>query len=320
VRFNGQGLVQVATTSAEEQAMAETLAALGYPPEFATLVSRAQASSLSGNEPLHGGWFYPRAGWIDPRSLCAAQLDNAGTDLHRCFGQAVERLAHHDGSWHAIGAAGQTLASAPVVIIANAGDAARLAGLRYAPTRSARGQLSFLPADASAALRMPLIGDGYLVPLSESSLMTGASYDLDDPDPALRHDSHADNLARLGQLVPALADRFDPGTLAGRVAFRCVASDRLPLIGQLADETAAAARATELAGAWPLDLPRQHGLYCSFGYGSRGLLWAALGAELIAAQINGEPWPIERDLADGIDPARFLQRALRHGQVGRPET
>ena len=80
------------------------------------------------------------------------------------------------------------------------------------------------------------------------------------------------------------------------------------MIGQLADEVLATRDAQRLCGAWPLDLPRAEGLY-----GSRGLVWAALGAELIASQLEGEPWPLERDLAEDVDPARFLLRALRQG-------
>ena len=116
-------------------------------------------------------------------------------------------------------------------------------------------------------------------------------------------------------MLPALAG-FAPRreTLDGRVAFRSVTSDRMPMIGSLADETAARADAARLSGAWPLDLPRTPGLYGAFAFGSRGLVWSALAAELIAAQIEGEPWPVERELADAIDPARFLLRALRQGE------
>ena len=85
------------------------------------------------------------------------------------------------------------------------------------------------------------------------------------------------------------------------------------MIGALADEAAAIQDRERLRGAWPLDLPRANGLYGAFAYGSRGLVWAGLGAELIASQIEGEPWPIGRDLAEDLDPARFLLRALRQG-------
>jgi tRNA 5-methylaminomethyl-2-thiouridine biosynthesis bifunctional protein len=41
------------------------------------------------------------------------------------------------------------------------------------------------------------------------------------------------------------------------------------------------------------------------------LIWAGLGAELLAAQIEGEPLPLEASLVDALDPARFVLRARR---------
>jgi tRNA 5-methylaminomethyl-2-thiouridine biosynthesis bifunctional protein len=229
----------------------------------------------------------------------------------------VARIAREQDQWTVFDAHGVALAQAPVVIVANAHDAARIAGLRYAPTRSVRGQLTLLPEGyRQAALHLPVIGEGYAVPLAGDVTLTGATYDIDDPDPELRADGHVENLERVTRMLPTLATSIDAAqaaSLAGRVAFRCVTSDRLPMIGQLADEAAAIGDANRYRGAWPLDLPRADGLYGAFAYGSRGLVWATLGAELIASQIEGEPWPLERDLAEDLDPARYLLRALRQG-------
>lgn len=63
-------------------------------------------------------------------------------------------------------------------------------------------------------------------------------------------------------------------------------------------------------------MPRLPGLYAALAYGSRGLTWAALGAELLASQIDGEPLPLELELAEAVDPARLLVRALRQGLAG----
>jgi tRNA 5-methylaminomethyl-2-thiouridine biosynthesis bifunctional protein len=167
-------------------------------------------------------------------------------------------------------------------------------------------------------LPIPLIGDGYAVPLADT-LLTGATYELDDADEAIRASGHAENLERLAHLLPGLGSELadiDITTLDGRVAFRCVTSDRLPMIGALGDEAACARRVASLRGAWPLDLPRATGLYGAFAFGSRGLVWSSLGAELIASQLEGEPWPLERDLAESLDPARYLLRALRQGALG----
>jgi tRNA 5-methylaminomethyl-2-thiouridine biosynthesis bifunctional protein len=53
------------------------------------------------------------------------------------------------------------------------------------------------------------------------------------------------------------------------------------------------------------ELPRYPGVHAALGLGANGLLWAPLAAEWLASQMEGEPWPLERDLAAAIDPERF---------------
>jgi tRNA 5-methylaminomethyl-2-thiouridine biosynthesis bifunctional protein len=294
-----EGLLQLASNEEEARMMAAALAAFDYPAGYVTPVGQAEAERIAKLPLAQGGWFFPRGGWIDPATLCAAQCA--------------------DDQWNVFDVSGQTVARAPVVIFANAHDAARVAGLRYAPTRSVRGQLTLLPAGRVPSLGVPVVGEGYAVPLPDGVTLTGATYDIDDPERSLRPAGQIENLERLARMLPTLANTIDSqqaASLPGRVAFRCVTSDRLPMIGALADEQAAIHEAGRLRGAWPLDLPRATGLYGAFAYGSRGLVWAGLGAELIASQIEGEPWPIERTLAEDLDPARFLLRALRLGTAG----
>jgi tRNA 5-methylaminomethyl-2-thiouridine biosynthesis bifunctional protein len=313
-----QGLLQIAADDDEARAISDAIAAFGYPSDYVRPVSAADAQTLAGTPLPRGGWFFPQGGWIDPASLCAAQFAAAGGLLERRFGVEVGRLARSGDQWTVFDTSGQVVVRAPVVIVASAHDAARIAGLQHAPTRSIRGQLTLLPAGTAPTLALPVIGEGYALPLANGVTLAGATYELDDPDTSLRADGHLENIERVAQMLPAFSSVVDTARsteLAGRVAFRCVTSDRMPMIGQLADEAQAAHDAQRLRGAWPLDLPRAEGLYGAFAYGSRGLVWAALGAELIASQIEGEPWPLERDLAEDIDPARFLLRALRQGTV-----
>ncbi|MFM0207304.1 bifunctional tRNA (5-methylaminomethyl-2-thiouridine)(34)-methyltransferase MnmD/FAD-dependent 5-carboxymethylaminomethyl-2-thiouridine(34) oxidoreductase MnmC [Paraburkholderia sediminicola] len=310
------GLLQIAADDEEARSMSEAIAAFGYPSDYVTPVSLSEAQRLAGMPLARSGWFFPHGGWIDPSSLCTAQCAAAGGLLERHFGVDVARLERAGNQWTVFDAAGQAIARAPVVIVASAHDAARIAGLQHAPTRSIRGQLTLLPPGAVPPLGMPVMGEGYAVPLADGATLTGATYELDDPDTSLRPDGHLENLERVAQMLPAFDGIVDPAraaALIGRVAFRCVTSDRMPMIGNFADEAASTRDAQRLRGAWPLDLPRVDGLYGAFAYGSRGLVWAALGAELIASQIEGEPWPLERELAEDIDPARFLLRALRQG-------
>jgi tRNA 5-methylaminomethyl-2-thiouridine biosynthesis bifunctional protein len=313
------GLLHLPAGEDEAQILATAVASLGSPPAFAHRLSATDAQALAGIAVTRGGWFYPQGGSVSPAALCSALCAAAGGKLDWRGGAQAARIERDGETWAVFDDAGFLLARAPVVVFANAHDAVRLAGLRHAPTRIVRGQLTRLPARFAAALRVPVIGDGYAVPLADG-LLTGATYDLDDTDATIRASSHSENLARLSSLLPAFSGelaRLDPAALAGRVGFRCVTGDRLPMIGPLADEAASEGNAAMLSGAWPLDLPRAEGLYGAFALGSRGLVWSSLAAELIASQIEGEPWPLERDLADSIDPARYLLRALRHGLADR---
>lgn len=321
--LHDDGLLVAAQNPEDFQAMQAAYAELQLPQEYVHLLTREAARELIGATPAYGGWYFPQGGWLDPAALCRAQLQVAAPRLTVHYDTQAQSLEHRDGNWHVLDHQHRSIAQAPVVVVANALDAGRLTGLQHMPLTAIRGQLTLLPvaqtttfqAPPMLSLKRPVIGDGYVVPLTDRSLMTGASYDIDDPDPSLRQDSQHENLQRLRSLLPEFdalcADTTPARPLLGRTGFRSVVSDRMPMIGPLANEAEALARSTELAGAHLADLPRQAGLYGAFAYGSRGLVWAALGAEILAAQIDGEPLPVDKKLADGVDPARFLLRVLR---------
>ncbi|RLR17325.1 hypothetical protein D8L93_10235 [Sodalis-like symbiont of Bactericera trigonica] len=48
--------------------------------------------------------------------------------------------------------------------------------------------------------------------------------------------------------------------------------------------------------------------------GSRGLCSALLAAEIVAAQIFGEPLPVTRTVAQALNPNRFWVRKLLKGR------
>jgi tRNA 5-methylaminomethyl-2-thiouridine biosynthesis bifunctional protein len=183
---------------------------------------------------------------------------------------------------------GEVLAEAGAVVLANAAEALRLAPSPHIRLRHVRGQLSYLPP--IEPLRCVLLRGGLVLPPVDGITVTGASFDLEDTDASVRTDSHEGNLERLESIMPGASRGLDPAALAGRTSFRTVARDRLPLIGPLEDAP---------------------GLYGAFAYGSRGLLWAGLGAELLASVMEGEPLPLEGPLATAVEPGRFARRDAR---------
>jgi tRNA 5-methylaminomethyl-2-thiouridine biosynthesis bifunctional protein len=298
------GVLQVAKDERDEARMATTIHALGLPPEFADYLPRASAENQVGRPLRFGGWWFPQSGWMRPASLVAAQLRKARSAIRLRTGVTVHSLSRNGELWRALAADGVEIASAPVVVLANSHDAARLAPCG-APLKRVRGQLTRLPAGAVALPTAVLSGAGHLIPDSDGTAIVGATYDFDDEAKESREEDHAGNLERLERLLPGATTDVDRSALEGAVGFRCVTADRLPLIGALPDGTAGG---TAVAMR---NLARSPGLYSAFAYASRGVTWAVLGGELIASTLEGEPLPVESDLADAVDPARFLIRRAR---------
>ncbi len=300
------GVLQLAKDARDEARMAAIVRALGFPHGYVDFLPRGTAGSCTGAELAAGGWWFPESGWLRPAELVAAQLAAArargATETH-CNAEA-HALARDGELWRVLDAGGGVIASAPVVVLANAHDAARLVRLGTTLKR-VRGQLTLLPERCLPRLRAVLAGPGHLVPAGNGAAVAGATYDYDDEDATPSEEGHAGNLARLERLLKDPVSGVEPSQLTGAVGFRCVAADRLPLIGALPDIQAAHPGAQAV--------PRLTGLYGTLAYASRGLTWAALGGELIASLLEGEPLPLEGGLADAIDPARFALRRARRG-------
>jgi len=305
------GMAHVAQDLLSEAGMASTAARLGLPGEYAQFMDRNALSAACGLSLSAGGYWYPQAGWMTPATLIEAQLRQSGAQ--RLFNRRVDRLERHTGQWQAIDANGAVIAQASVAILANSHDAARLSPYAY-PLQRVRGQLSYLPGSTLPGLQHAVTGPGYAVKTADNTLVIGSTYSEEDESTQLSAADHAANLAMMGELFP---DHQNTGTepLSGFAGFRAATADHLPLIGALPDLNAMRTAGLELAGQ-PVDkMPRRPGLYGALGYGSRGLVWAAMGGELLASLIHGEPLPVEAPLAAAMDPARGALRRLRQGEL-----
>ena len=292
------GVLLAAKDAANATLQRAIAAARQFPIEYAQWF---EPDARFGAWAPHGAWLFPEGGWIRPASACRAMLDACGPRLATHFGAGNVSLERAGDGWRVCGADGETIALAPVVIVATgAGQLTQTAAL---PLVRVRGQVTHLEPAALPDLPLVLCREAYVTPASGGVKSAGASYD-DDDDPALRASSQQENLERVRSMLadPMLA-RDAP--LAGRVGFRSVAPDRLPLVGALPEPDFA-------LGAERLrELPRQGGLYCLLGYASRGLTWAPLAAELLAAALEHEPLPLETKLVQALDPGRFLLRGRR---------
>jgi tRNA 5-methylaminomethyl-2-thiouridine biosynthesis bifunctional protein len=234
-------------------------------------------------------WWHENAAWIEPAALVRSWLRTSG--VHFQGGCAVARIAHVGAQWAVQDAQGATLAQAPLVVLAAALGTAPL--LSWAgQLHAVRGQVSWAPLedDASALPPFPVNGHGHFLPrvpmVDRGAWITGSTYGRGDTDTMPRQEDDAANVQRVAEVLPHAGAVLQAAAARGQLrhwaSVRCAASDRRPLVGEL-----------------------EPGLWVSTAMGSRGLTFAALCAELIAARLHREPLPVEARLAQALDVSRL---------------
>lgn len=235
--------------------------------------------------------WHGRAGWVRPSRLIDAWLREPGVEFRG--NASVARAARNADGWQLFDAADQLLIAADRVVVAAGFESGRFAP--ELPLQPVRGQVAWGHVTASALPSTPLNGDGHLiahVPDAEEGAplwLAGATFDRDSTDLAPNTDDSTANRDRLARLHPAaaaaLAPAFERGEVNTWVGVRCASGDRRPLVGPLSEAAS--------------------GLWACTALGSRGLSFAALCAELLAAQWHGEPLPLPATLAKALGTQRL---------------
>ena len=272
--------------------------------------SAAWSAGLANNA---ASIWHTAAGWIKPARLVQACLAQVGVQFIGRSG--VYAIMREADLWVLMGAGGKLLAQAPQLVLAAAGDSVRLldaaaGAAQPGPARIHRlaamgelgGQVSWARqegSDVDVFPPFPVNGLGSFVahvPVGGAAAwFAGATYQPGSGDPYSEPAVHRDNLARVACLLPPVAERLAGRFAAAQVQVwsgtRCTTIDRLPAAGAL-------------------DSAPQPSLWVSTGMGSRGLTYAALCAEMLAAQLSGEPLPVEASLARCLAATR--PRLLHH--------
>jgi tRNA 5-methylaminomethyl-2-thiouridine biosynthesis bifunctional protein len=304
-RWSSCGVLHLGREPIHEAQQRRAVEALAWPPEMIQFLDRAAASQRLGRAVGTGGWWFPGGGWVQPGSLCRAALAAFPERIELRCAVAVDRLEPSNSGWRAIDQGGQVLGDAPVLVMAGGVAATGFAPFAWLPQRAARGQVSHLPATAMARLDVVVCGLGYVAPAVDGFHLAGATLGVGDDDPGERSGDHRENLARLELMLPGFTAGIDAQSLSGRVGFRPMSPDRLPIVGPLPDAQQASGHPRLAA------LPRHPGLWCNLGYGARGIVWSALMADLLVSRLQGDPLPLENELVDALDPGRFLLRPAR---------
>ena len=285
IHIASRGVLRIARDERDAQRFERLLQELQVPAAFASFADVAEGSRRAGRPVSRAGIWFPTGVTVVPGSVCLGNLAAAGGHVRLHLNSTAIRLQHAAGEWRVVDADGGVMASAPVVVIASAIDCLRLDQVKHLRLEAIRGQVTLLPADPRRRIAVPITGESHALTLPDGRVLIGATFQPGDSERAVRIEDHAANMQRIEAQLPGFCEGLDAESLEGRASFRTVTPDRLPVFGALS--------------------PEAPGLYVATGLGARGMVWAPLGAELIAAQIENEPWPVSRELAQAVDPARF---------------
>lgn len=315
------GVIQLAHSSAQARKNRQLLEVWRSPDLESTLI-RETCCHPDLWKPEGPALLYAQGGWLEPFSVCQAQLKKAGSLVETDFNVAVETLEYRQGSWHCLNRAGMTSATGEIVILAQGSGITHLTQVEGLAVSLVGGQVSYLPStENSRRWQQAVCFDGYLSPAQGGFHSLGATYRKDSAQLGVTLQDHEENLLKLRQVYGGKEFALRPDQLRGRFSYRVTTADRLPVVGPVPDWDWYSQVYADLSKGYPSNrypaaryLP---GLFVSGGHGSRGLVSTILAGEIIASQISGEPAPLEQPLMQAIHPARFRIRQLFSGKGGK---
>ena len=294
------GHYQLFDSADDERRMQEALAVRQFPTEQVRWVHRDEVAQDLGVKPVNNALYFARAGWVNPSAWCRAMLADvegkASGSVTLQLSSDIRRLEKSpDGTacavhWHDLRDSGDLLQqrSFDRLVIAAALDSLELWPQGKTIARGVKGQVSYWRTDRQ--LPRVISGAAYAISHSDTAWLIGATFDRTALDDTVTDSGHTWNTERL---TAAFGHLPAGEIIGGRSAIRAMWPDRLPAIGPAVDGSGMAD---------PV-------IWFASGYGSRGLTWAALGAELLSALMGGQTPPLPQDLAAAVLPGRFFSRA-----------
>ena len=288
-----------------------------------TAVDNSQICDLSGlSLQAEQGLFFPQLGWLPPQALCQQLLKEQRIPLASADIKKIHRCTDSQ-QWQLIDASDNAIASADILVLATAYECQQFSQTEFLSVNQLRGQVTHLPQQQAASdLKTVICGKGYIAPITNGVQSCGASYNKGVISKQTRAEDHSANLHMMQNTDPGLAEAIqysEKDSFDGRANYRGTTNDYLPIVGpvpnaELFKQQYDALRrdATTTVDSLGSYFPD---LYIHCGLGSRGLSYAPLTAEILAAEINSEISPLERELRLAMHPARFLIRDLKRRKI-----
>ncbi len=284
-----------------------------YPEDFIRYIKRDHTAGISGVDLHSDALYFVNTGWVNVKLLCEVIKHECGDRLEYIQANVAD-ISHARGEWQVMNEDEHVILNTECIIVANSAMARNYSVLEWLPLESVRGQLTMVTQSGNSRdIRCGISAQRYITPAHDGMHVVGASYNLNNDSPDLSSVDQHENISSINRLLPVMLQQPDRNT--GRVAFRAVSKDRVPLVGGVPDKPMFETSYHDLhhgrqAKIYPAGsyLP---GLYISTGHGSRGLSSCFISAELIASMICAQPLPLESNIVDYLNPARFIIRKLK---------
>lgn len=315
------GVIQLAFNHKVAQRQQLLLKNQCWPESLISYADSAQCSAIA-NIPLpYPGLFIANGGWICPPQLVTATIA-AAQQIGECeliFDADVEELQKSPCGWRAITHNREFESTS--LVIASGAQSSLLSVCRDIPFMSVRGQVEAIPTQAPLnQLRTVLCHKGYLTPEFNGAHALGSTYVKHDESVDYRQqeqDINRETHTKALKSADWVEDLMFSST--GRASIRSSLPDHLPAVGNLFDKKIQAEQFSDLYKAqadscYPY-AQNLDNLFVLAGLGSRGLTTAPLMAELLAAQIAGDPLPLDVKLLAALSPNRFLIKQLVRRQL-----
>jgi tRNA 5-methylaminomethyl-2-thiouridine biosynthesis bifunctional protein len=255
---------------------------------------------------------YPSAGVVLPQRLCHAITHECGDKLQLTHAE-IDEIKFVKGQWQCL--TGDVLVNETDVVIIASGVEVNDFGLDISlPVEQVRGQIAVLEKNLESSQINTAINSGvYLTPAIYNKHYLGATYSRDNQDVAMDKSDVEFLFKSLDKVRHNLFN--DDAIIDYWVGFRAISKDRVAIVGGLPDQNFFKSEYDDINHGRKNKSYRaaSHltGLYISAAHGSRGFTNSFLCAEIIAAQIAGEPMPVSKSVLDYLNPSRFVINDLK---------
>ena len=255
---------------------------------------------------------YKTAGVVLPRILCDVLKDECGDRLHIVHAE-ISEIKNNNSRWQSF-SVDNLITESEILIIANGVGVNDLGMPLNFPIETVRGQgVELMASDDSKKITKVVNSGFYITPAIKDRHYLGATYSRDNKSLDICPDDNRLLFESVKAIFPGLFKEDD--CCDAWAGLRSMSKDRAPLIGAVPDEACFHEEYADIChgkGNKSYQPARYlDGLYISAAHGSRGFTSSFISAEIIAAQIAGEPLPVRKNVMDHINPSRFIVNDLK---------